>query len=95
MPTQITQVDDHENRSTTLLVSGEMFEEDAQVLAKVARNIRSESGNTMALDFADLDFLDSDAAAVLRELSATDGFTLRGLEIFLQSAVDQAERRPR
>jgi anti-anti-sigma regulatory factor len=95
MPTEITQIDDVENQATTLLVSGEMFEDDAYVLSKVARNIRSESGNEMTLDLADLDFLDSDAAAVLRDLCTQDGFTLRGLEIFLQSAIDQAERRLR
>jgi anti-anti-sigma regulatory factor len=92
MPTQITQTDDVENRATILVVSGEMFEDDAQVVAMIAKNIRSESGNSMTVDLADLDFLDSDAASVLRDLSEVDGISLRGLEIFLQSAVDQAER---
>ena len=95
MPTQITQIDDAENRATTLLVSGEMFEEDAQVVAMVARNIQKESGNSMTIDLADLDFLDSDAASVLRDLTDLSGIKLRGLEIFLQAAVDQAERSER
>ena len=44
------------------------------------------------IDLADLDFLDSESAAVLKRLVASDGIELNGIEIFLQSAIDLAER---
>ena len=92
MATQINQVDHAETRLTVLQVEGEMFHEDAVLLERIAVEIRSETGNKIAIDLADLDFLDSDAAPILRRLDELDGFAIEGIEIFLQTAVDNVER---
>ena len=92
MPTQIKQIWDDSRESIILRVSGEMFLDDAELLGKIAKDARTETGDNVILDLADLDFLDSEAAHVLRELDDQDGFKIEGLEIFLQTVVNEAER---
>ena len=92
MATQITQTDLPDKRRTILRVEGDMLHEDAVVLEKLAKCITDESGNTIVIDLADLDFLDSEAASILKRLEDESGCEIEGVEIFLQSAVDMAER---
>jgi anti-anti-sigma factor len=92
MATNIKQTDDATNRVTTLRVDGEMQFDDAVLVEKIASNIRANAGNSVVIDLADLDFLDSEAAPILKELAEREGFAIEGIEIFLQSAVDMAER---
>jgi anti-anti-sigma regulatory factor len=92
MPTEIKQIDDSENNRTILRVSGEMFHDDAELIERIATAIHVDTGHKVTIDLADLDFLDSDAASILKRLAETAGFSLEGIEIFLQSAVNDAER---
>ncbi|MEP6788357.1 MAG: STAS domain-containing protein [Acidobacteriota bacterium] len=92
MPTQIKQIWDDAKASIILRVSGEMFLDDAKLLGKIGKDARTETGDDVILDLADLDFLDSEAAHVLRELDDLEGFKIEGLEIFLQTVVNEAER---
>ena len=93
MPTQITQVDDTGRRVTIFRVDGDMYREDAELLGKIARQSQSESGNSIMIDLADLDFLDSESAPVLKSLEKDHGFEIVGTEIFLQSVVNAVERQ--
>ncbi|MGQ0541457.1 MAG: hypothetical protein ACT4O9_06360 [Blastocatellia bacterium] len=90
MPTQITQ-SEFGNR-TILRVEGDMMIDDALLLERIATDIRVESGSLVTVDLADLDLLDSESAPVLRRLGSEHGVEIQGLEIFLQSAVNAAER---
>ncbi|MEO6049826.1 MAG: STAS domain-containing protein [Pyrinomonadaceae bacterium] len=92
MPTQITQIRDDDRDVTILRVDGEMFSDDAVLLQKIAIEMRGETGDNIILDLADLDFLDSEAASVLRRLASLDGFSIEGMEIFLQTVVNNVER---
>ena len=92
MPTHITQIDDPDSGTSILRVDGEMHLEDALLLEKIALGIRSDIDQVVKLDLADLDFLDSDGAEVLRRLVDEHGFIIEGMETFLQTAVDQVER---
>lgn len=92
MPTQITQIRDDDRDVTILRVDGEMFSDDAVLLQKIAIEMQGETGDNIILDLADLDFLDSEAAAVLRRLASLDAFSIEGMEIFLQTVVNNAER---
>lgn len=92
MATQITQIDDNVRRVTTLRVEGELFGEDARLLERIGFGIRSETENEIIVDVADLDFLDSEAAPILRRLDMLDGFSLQGMEIFLQTVINEVER---
>ena len=92
MATKITQVDLPERRRTILRVEGEMFREDALLLEKIAGCIGPETGTNIIIDLADLDFLDSESASVLKRLQDENGYEIEGVEIFVQSAVDMAER---
>jgi anti-anti-sigma factor len=88
MPTQITQTET--NSSLVFRVEGEMLLEDSLLLERL---IDAEvSIKPIIVDLADLDFLDSDAAEVLRRLQTENGVSLEGTEIFLQSSIDLAER---
>lgn len=92
MATQINQIDDNERRITTLRVEGDMLGEDARLLERIGVEIRSETDNDIIVDVADLDFLDSDAAPILRRLDMLDGFSIQGMEIFLQTVINEVER---
>ena len=92
MATTITQSENPDANETILRIEGEMLLADAVLLEKIAIGIQRETGNAIALDLADLDFLDSDSAAVLKRLSDEHGFAIRGMEIFLQTAINDAER---
>lgn len=69
-----------------------MLGADASLVEKIAAEARAETGHRIVIDLADLDLLDSEAASVLRRLADREGFSIDGGEIFLQSAVDMAER---
>ena len=88
MPTQITQSDSDGHRY--FRVEGEMLVEDALLLERIVGG--DESNIPIIIDLADLDFLDSDAAQVLRRLETERNVKLEGAEIFLQSSIDLAER---
>lgn len=90
MPTQITQRES--NGRTYLQVEGDMLIDDAILLERIADEIHADSGVHVTVDLADLDFLDSESASVLKRLQSKEGISIEGLEIFLQSAINAAER---
>ena len=92
MPTQIRQVEDPDHGITILLVEGQVLVDDALLLARIARDLRESTGRGVAIDLADVDFLDSEAAPILKDLQSTDGFELTGVELLLQNAINEVER---
>lgn len=92
MATQITQIDYPERNQTVLRVEGDMLSDDALLIEKIASYASSETGHRITIDLADLDYMDSEAASVLRQVMDKNGFDIQGVETFLQSAVDMAER---
>jgi anti-anti-sigma regulatory factor len=92
MPTEIKQIRDEAACRTVLRVSGEMFREDALLLGRIADGIAGSTGDAVTLDLADLDLLDSEAAHILRQLAEEQGYALGGMDVFLQTAIDAAER---
>ena len=92
MPTNIIQTVNDADGSVTLRVEGDMFLEDALLLEKIALGMRGDNFREVAIDLADLDFLDSESAPVIKRLEREHGFPIQGIEIFLQSAIDSAER---
>jgi anti-anti-sigma regulatory factor len=92
MPTQITQVEDPEHGVTILRVDGQVLREDAILLSRIARGLHDDTGKRVAIDLADVDFIDSDTAPILKELQTDDGFELMGVEILLQNAINEVER---
>ncbi len=93
MATTINQIEDVENGTIILRVAGSMELEDAVLLKKIALQIRSEHGKNITVDLADLHFLDSESAPILKKIEREDGFTIEGMEIFLQNVVNEAENR--
>lgn len=92
MATQITQIDLPESNMTRLRVEGEMLLDDAVLLEKLVKCLSEENTTKIVMDLADLDFLDSEAASILKKLEDSHQCEIQGIEIFLQSAVDMAER---
>ena len=93
MPTNITQSINETDGRLILTVEGDMMLDDAMLLEKLALEMRSHYDRDVTIDLADLDFLDSESAPVLKRLEREHGFTIQGMEIFLQSAIDSAERK--
>ena len=79
-------------RHIAFAVPGDMLLDDALLLEKIALGMRGDNFREVVIDLADLDFLDSESAPVLRRLANELGFKIEGIEIFLQSAIDSAER---
>ncbi len=92
MPTQITQIEDTERGKTILRVEGSMTLEDALLLEKIALDMRGEIGKNLTLDFADLHFLDSESAPILKRLEREHNFEIEGLMIFLQKIIKETEK---
>ena len=76
---------------TTLRVEGDLMVADALLLERITNELVA-AGTEVSVDLADLDFMDSESAAVLKRISDDPLVQLLGLEIFLQSAIDLAER---
>ena len=91
MATHITQ---HEQDGCTILrVEGDMMHDDALVLEKLATAMVDGEDNKLLIDLADLDFLDSESAPVLRRIAELENVRIEGVEIFLQSVIDEVEKR--
>ncbi len=93
MATNLTQIEDTERGKTILRVEGEMMEKDALLLEKIALDLREQSGQNLTLDLADLDFLDSDSAPILKRMQTEHGFEIEGIEFFVQTVVSETENR--
>ena len=93
MATVIQEIEDVERGKTILRVEGEMFREDAILLEKIALGMRERSGKDITIDLADLHFLDSDGAPILKRMSDEYDFEIEGLLIFLQRAIEEIENR--
>ncbi|MGI9035634.1 MAG: STAS domain-containing protein [Pyrinomonadaceae bacterium] len=93
MPTNITQIEDGEGGKTILRVEGEMFADDALLLEKIALEMRADGAKNLTFDLADLDFLDSESASILKRLEREHDFKIEGMEIFLQTIVNEAEHK--
>lgn len=91
MPTQINQIRDNDRGVTILRVNGEMLIDDAVLIERIASGLREKSGEDVILDLADLDLIDSNAASILRRMAEKDGFSIEGIEIFLQSVINSVE----
>lgn len=92
MPTHITQSLDSTSGKTLFKVKGEILTDDALLLERIVRDNLSEEPGTVELDLADIDFLDSDSAPILRRIADNQRVMITGVEIFLQTAVDSVER---
>jgi len=92
MPTNLTQIEDYERNKTILHVEGSMTFDDAVLLEKIALDMRSREGKNITIDLADLTFLDSESAPIIKRIEREHGFELEGLDIFLQNAVNETER---
>ncbi len=93
MATHITQIDDNEHQRTVLRVEGEMRLDDALLLERIAADIQTDQDTCVTIDLADLDLLDSEAAPILRRLDNRIGIRIEGVETFLQTAVNAAEKQ--
>ena len=92
MPTNITEIEDKERGKTVLRVEGSLEESDAILLEKIALDLREYNGKNLTIDLADLHFMDSDSAPIIKRLQAEHGFEIEGLQIFLQKVVAETAK---
>ena len=92
MPTTFTEIEDTERGKIILRIEGSMLQDDAILLEKIALDLREQRGRNLTLDLSDLDFLDSDSAPILKRLEREHGFEFEGIEYFLQTIVNEAEK---
>ncbi|MBS1792463.1 MAG: hypothetical protein JSS81_01345 [Acidobacteria bacterium] len=95
MPTKFTEIEDVERGKTVLRIEGTMLHDDAVLLEKIALELRAARAKNITLDLADLDFIDSESAPILKRMVAEHGFEIEGMEFFLQTMIDEAERQDR
>ena len=92
MPTNFTQLEDIERGKTVLRVEGSLLYADAILLEKIALDLRAQAGRNLTLDFADLHFMDSESAPVVKRLKDEHGFEIEGFEYFLQRVVAETDK---
>ncbi len=100
MPLRITQKDSIVGRSNNgseiiLKVEGSLYLEDAELLERICRELRNEHARPIALDLADLSFLDSDSASVLCRLKREQDVHLEGLHLFIAKVIELTEAEAR
>lgn len=95
MATRLREIEDSERGKLVLRVEGELQLDDVLLLEKIALERRTENKRNLTIDLADVDFLDSESAPVIRRLQSEHGFEIEGLELFTQKAVEEAEKRDR
>jgi hypothetical protein len=101
MPLRITQKecfnhprengDRRHDCETWLKVEGSLYQEDAELLERICRDIGEQTGAALTLDLADLCFLDSDSASVLCRLKREQNVNLEGLHLFIQKVIEITE----
>lgn len=91
MPTNITQIEDEERGKTVLRVEGSLERADAVLLEKIALGLRAQTGRNITLDFADIYFMDSESAPVVKRLEREHKFEIEGIEYFLQRVVAETD----
>jgi anti-anti-sigma regulatory factor len=92
MPTTFTEIEDTERGKIVLRIEGSMMREDAILLEKIALDLRQVRGRNLTFDLSDLNFLDSESAPILLQLEREKGFEIEGIEYFLQTIVNDAEK---
>ncbi len=92
MPTNFTQLEDIERGKTVLRVEGSLLYEDAILLEKIALDLREKTGKNLTLDFADIHFMDSESAPIVKRLEREHNFEIEGIEYFLQRVVSETEK---
>ncbi len=92
MPTNIIQTVNETDGRVVLRVEGDLLLDDALLVEKIAVEMQADHAGEITIDLADLDFLDSESAPVVKRLAEEHGFKIEGIETFLQSAIDTAER---
>ncbi len=93
MPTQITQLDEAGGAHTTLRIAGSLTRADAELIARICADLQAQRARQITLDLGELDFLDSESAAVLARLKDQHGIILDGVHLFVQQIIDQTEQR--
>jgi hypothetical protein len=92
MPTQITQVDDPDTGKAIFRVEGQVLRDDAILLDRIANDLIESTGREVEIDLADADFIDSEAASILKRAESGGDIRITGVEILLQKAVNEVER---
>lgn len=98
MPLRITQRErscreagEMDAKETVLKVEGCLYLQDAELLEKICRDLRNETGHRLKLDLADLSFLDSESASVLCRLKREQDVSLEGLHLFIAKVIELTE----
>jgi anti-anti-sigma regulatory factor len=92
MPTRITEVSTPNAQRTTLHVEGTLLEQDAELIERICRDLKSEGRRHITLDLGDLSFLDSDSAQILCRLKAEQNVSFEGLHLFIQRVIEMTEQ---
>jgi anti-anti-sigma factor len=93
MPTEITEKS--LEGITMLSVRGEMNADDAEILRRLVRDMLAGGRSQIIVDLADLAFIDSDSAPILREIANLSGVSIEGTDSLIQTAIDLVEKRSR
>jgi anti-anti-sigma regulatory factor len=96
MPIRITQQEyDNGDRpydcDMVLKIEGSLYLEDAELLERICHDIGKQTGYRLALDLADLSFLDSESASVLCRLKRHQDVSLEGLHLFIAKVIELTE----
>ncbi len=76
---------------TVFKVEGMLCLRDAELLERICRDVVNQTKRPVTLELAELNYLDSDSAAVLCRMKREQGVRLEGLRLFIEKVVELAE----
>jgi anti-anti-sigma regulatory factor len=76
---------------TVFKVEGTLNLSDAELLEKICRDVRNETGRPVTLKLDELSYLDSESAVVLCRMKREQNVTLKGLHLFIEKVIELTE----
>lgn len=91
MPTEITKKE--ASGITILSIRGEMSIDDAIILRRLVNDLIADEGKPIIVDIAEVAFIDSESAPILREIGDLPDVSIEGTDSLIQTAIDLVEKR--
>ena len=91
MTTRITRMEDEHRNRIILKLEGTLTAADARLLEEICADLKEDFGYGITIDFAGVNFVGRQSAAILRRLKETPDLTMEGMHLFVQQIMESPE----
>jgi hypothetical protein len=93
MTYRITQREDEECKTLTLLLEGSISAEAGSVIADICRNASQRYGQNILIDLHGVSFLAPESSEILCRLKTQQGLSFIGCHLFNKKVLDETEAK--